>query len=187
MLLNLPNILTLIRIACIPLLVLFLWMRSDLGNILAVSLFLFACLTDYFDGYFARTWKQVSPFGRFLDPIADKLLIAVVLFMLVGVDRIWGINLLPALIILSREFLVSGLREFLADFRVSVPVTHLAKWKTGIQMFALGALILDETSPFGLPAFEIGVVGLWVAAILTIITGYDYFRAGVKYFHTPDA
>ena len=178
---NLPNTLTLFRIACIPLIVVFLWMNNNLGNWAAMGTFVIASVTDYFDGYFARTWKQISSFGKFLDPIADKLLISVALFMLVGIDRIWSWSLIPALIILCREILVSGLREFLAGADVPMPVTHLAKWKTALQMIAIGGLIWDSSAPWGLPSYEIGIACLWISGVLTLITGYDYFKAGLRY------
>lgn len=143
--------------------------------------FIFACITDYLDGYFARTLKQTTRFGVFLDPIADKLLVAATILMLVGFDRIEGLSLIPAVIILCREILVSGLREFLAEVRVSVPVTRLAKWKTGIQMTALSLLIIEHIPGFPLPLEWIGIFGLWVAAILTLITGFDYLRAGLRH------
>jgi len=178
---NFPNILTLIRIGCIPLIVVFLWLDNNPGNWAAIITFIFASFTDYFDGYLARTWKQVSSFGKFLDPVADKLLISVALFMLVGLDRVWGWSLIPALIILCREILVSGLREFLAGADVPMPVTKLAKWKTALQMVAIGGLIWGSSAPWGFPAYEIGISGLWISGVLTLITGYDYFRAGLRY------
>lgn len=181
MMFNLPNILTLLRIGFIPLIVVLLWMNNDLGNSLAIIIFVIASITDYLDGYFARTRRQVSSFGKFLDPIADKLLISVALFMLVGLDRVWGWSLIPALIILCREILVSGLREFLAGADVPMPVTYLAKWKTAVQMISIGGLIWYTSAPWGFPAYEIGIVCLWISGFLTLITGYDYFKASLKY------
>ena len=185
---NLPNILTLSRILAIPIVVPFMFMAPPLGNWLAFSVYTYAGITDFFDGYLARAWSQQSAFGRFLDPIADKLLVAAVLLMLVGVGPVDGINMLPALVILCREILVSGLREFLADAHVSVPVTVLAKWKTAIQMVALGFLIVGAAGPdFGpVSTTEIGLFGLWGAAILTIVTGYDYLRAGLRHIADTD-
>jgi cardiolipin synthase len=124
-------------------------------------------MTDYFDGYFARSRRQLSNLGRFLDPVADKLLVASVILLLVAFDRVTGWTVLPALVILCREIVVSGLREFLAGLRVRVPVSRLAKWKTAI------------------PAILIGEIGLWIAAVLTLVSGYDYLRAGLKYMTAP--
>ncbi|MDH5750523.1 MAG: CDP-diacylglycerol--glycerol-3-phosphate 3-phosphatidyltransferase [Rhodospirillales bacterium] len=183
MLSNLPNILTISRIIAIPVLVCLLFLPAPLGNWLAFSVYTYACITDFFDGYLARIWEQQSVFGRFLDPIADKLLVASVLLVLVGVDRFSGLTVLPAAVILCREILVSGLREFLAEVRVGVPVSTLAKWKTTIQMLALGFLLVGPVGPdFGpVSTLEIGIFGLWGAAVLTLITGYDYLRAGLEH------
>lgn len=189
MLTNLPNILTFSRILAIPLLIgLLLFVNDPLGSWLAFIAYTFACITDFFDGYLARAWHLQSAFGRFLDPIADKLLVASVLLVLVGIDRFSGLTVLPAAVILCREILVSGLREFLAEVRVSVPVTALAKWKTTIQMVALGFLLVGPSGPdFGpLTTTEVGIWGLWGAAILTLVTGYDYLRAGLKHIVETD-
>ena len=190
MLINLPNILTFSRIIAIPVLIgLLLFVSDPLGSWLALSAYSYACITDFFDGYVARAWHLQSAFGRFLDPIADKLLIASVLLVLVDIDRISGLTVLPAAVILCREILVSGLREFLAEVRVSVPVTALAKWKTTTQMLALGFLLVGPSGPdFGpLTTTEIGIWGLWGAAFLTLITGYDYLIAGLKLIHETDS
>lgn len=190
MLTKLPNILTFSRIVAIPVLVcLLLFVNDPLGSWLALAAYTIACVTDFFDGYLARAWSQQSAFGRFLDPIADKLLVASVLLMLVGIDRIAGLTVLPAAVILCREIVVSGLREFLAQVRVRVPVTTLAKWKTGIQMTTLGFLLVGPSGPdFGpLSTTQIGVIGLWGAAGLTLITGYDYLLAGLRTIHETDA
>jgi cardiolipin synthase len=190
MLNNLPNILTFSRIIAIPVLIgLLLFVDDPLGSWLAFAAYAFACITDFFDGYLARAWHQQSAFGRFLDPIADKLLIAAVLLMLVGIDRFSGLTVLPAAVILCREILVSGLREFLAEVRVSVPVTTLAKWKTAIQMLALGFLLVGPSGPdFGpLTTTEVGIWGLWGAAVLTLVTGYDYLVAGLKHIRETDS
>lgn len=182
MLTDLPNILTLSRIVVIPLVVAAFYLDEPWDEWVPFALYTYACVTDFFDGYLARIWKQTSPFGRFLDPIADKLLIATVIVMLVAVDRVDGFNVWAAIVILLREILVSGLREFLAEARVSVPVTFLAKWKTGIQMLALGFLLIgdagDRVLPGTVTSTTIGEIGLWVAAILTLYTGWDYLRAG---------
>src|SRR5688572_20441680 len=181
MLTSLPNLLTLSRIVAIPILVALLFIRHPAAAWMACIIFTVAAVTDYFDGHFARTRRQVSAIGVFLDPIADKLLVAAVILMLVATTRIDGLAVLPALVILCREILVSGLREFLAGIRVSVPVSRLAKWKTAIQMVALGFLIVGEAGPAAVPVRAIGETGLWGAAILTLFTGYDYLRTGLAH------
>ncbi len=180
--LNLPNILTLSRIAIIPIVLATFFFDSPAMRWTAVSLFTLAGITDFFDGYLARRANQVSRLGRFLDPIADKLLVASVLLMLVGFHRVEEWSYIPAIIILLREILVSGLREFLAELRVGLPVTKLAKGKTTVQMIALGFLIVGTTLPLVKP---IGEVLLWMAALLTLITGYDYLKAGLKHMSGP--
>ncbi len=175
---NLPNILTISRILVIPLIVLLFFFNSPFAILLCGILFIAAAVTDYFDGYLARTMNQLSSFGRFLDPIADKLLVSSVLFMLVATMQIPFLGIIPALIILCREITVSGLREYLAELQVSMPVTKLAKWKTGFQMTAIPVIIFGKE--IWLLA-DIGSILLWIAAMLTIITGYDYLRAGMKY------
>jgi cardiolipin synthase len=186
MLTDLPNILTLSRIAAIPVLVFCVAWRTPLGDVVACLVFALAAITDYFDGKLARTRAQISDLGRMLDPIADKLLVAATLMMLVGTDRLslWG--LYPAIVIMLREILVSGLREYLAGLRVSLPVTQLAKWKTGFQMAALGTLLAGDTGAAVLhldflPVSTIGELLLWTAATLTLITGWDYLRAGLRH------
>jgi cardiolipin synthase (CMP-forming) len=183
--LTLPNILTLSRIAVIPAVVALLFERDAWAAWAAMGLFAAACITDWFDGYLARLWREESLIGRFLDPIADKLLVAAVIVMLVAVDRVSGPTVLPAVIILLREVLVSGLREFLAGLRVSVPVSRLAKWKTAVQMIALGFLIVGKDGPQSWPVQSIGEGGLWLAAIFTLITGWDYLGAGLRYMLAP--
>ncbi len=178
---NLPNTLTLSRIVAIPLLIALFWVPSPTGNWLAMGVFAVAGLTDLLDGWLARRWQQVSALGRFLDPIADKLLVAAALLMLVSRDRIDGLTVLPAIVILCREIMVSGLREFLAELRVSLPVSNLAKWKTTVQMIAIGVLIVGDAGPAAIPVKLIGEIGLWLAAALTIVTGYDYLRSGLAY------
>jgi cardiolipin synthase len=181
MLTSLPNLLTLSRIVVIPLVVGAFFIDGTWARWVACGLFVAAAITDWFDGWLARQWNQVSAFGRFLDPIADKLLVAAVLFMLVAFDRVSQASLLPALVILLREILVSGLREFLAELRVSMPVTRLAKWKTGFQMVALPLLLVGDSGPAFLPVRDVGEVALWIAAVLTIITGWDYLQAGLRH------
>jgi cardiolipin synthase len=179
MLFNLPNMLTLSRIVAIPLVVACFWLDRGWAQWLSMILFVIAAVTDWFDGYFARRYHQISRFGRFLDPIADKLLVAAALVMLVDSGTLRGVNVLAALIILAREILVSGLREFLAELRVGLPVSQLAKWKTGAQMVAIAALLVgDASSPH---VTQVGIVLIWVAAALTLITGYDYLRTGLKH------
>ncbi len=179
--LNLPNILTLSRILVIPIVVALFYKDSVTTRWVACVLFSAAGITDFFDGYLARRAKQVSRFGRFLDPIADKLLVAAVILYLAGSQRVTLVEILPALVILLREILVSGLREFLAELRVGLPVTKLAKYKTTAQMFALGFLIVGDKAPAWIPAHMIGNVLLWGAAIVTLITGYDYLKAGIAH------
>jgi cardiolipin synthase len=177
---NLPNLLTYFRIALVPAVVLCFYIPGDTSHWVALSLFIVAGITDFFDGYLARAWEQQSNLGRMLDPIADKLLVAVVLIALTWQDIIADFSLWAAIIILCREILVSGLREFLAELRVSVPVTQLAKWKTAIQMIALGFLLAGPAADKIVPGVtEMGLTLLWAAAILTLYTGIDYFRAGI--------
>ena len=148
------------------------------------SLFCIAAITDYFDGYLARAQGTVSKLGQFLDPIADKIMVAAVIVMLIKTGLVSGLSIIAALIILLREITVSGLREYLAGVQVSVPVSRLAKWKTTLQMVALGALILDGfTAKVAqwVPAHEVGIAALWAAAILTLITAYDYMRIGLRH------
>lgn len=180
---NLANNLTISRIVTIPILVALFYVPGDAVRWIACVLFSIAGITDYFDGHFARLSGEVSAFGRFLDPIADKLLVAAVILMLVAFHSISGLAVLPALIILMREILVSGLREFLAELRVGVPVSRLAKWKTALQMVALGFLIVGDAAPAAIPATSIGEIGLWVAAILTLVTGYDYLVTGLRHMN----
>lgn len=179
---NLPNLLTYFRIALVPAIVICFYIEGDMAHWIALTLFFIAGITDFFDGYLARAWEQQSNLGRMLDPIADKLLVAVVLIALTWQDVIAGFSLWAAIIILCREILVSGLREFLAELRVSVPVTKLAKWKTAIQMVALAFLLAGTAGDKIVPGVtETGITLLWAAAILTIYTGFDYFRAGIEH------
>lgn len=185
--LTLPNLLSLSRIVAVPALVAFLWWpRWEAGFGIAFALYCLMGLTDYFDGYLARAKGTVSKLGVFLDPIADKIMVAAVILMLVGTRHddiavINGPHIIAALVILLREIAVSGLREFLAGLQVSLPVSRLAKWKTTLQLVAFGALILAGA----LPALEwirtVGLGCLWGAAALTIITGWDYLRVGLKH------
>ncbi|WP_439272581.1 CDP-diacylglycerol--glycerol-3-phosphate 3-phosphatidyltransferase [Pseudochrobactrum sp. HB0163] len=185
--LSLPNILTYARIVAVPLVVLCFFLEghlksSDTARWWSLGLFAAASITDFFDGYLARIWKQTSNIGRMLDPIADKLLVSAILLLLAADGTIAGWTLWAAIIILCREILVSGLREYLADLKVSVPVSRLAKWKTTIQMIALAFLLAGPAGDKILPyTTETGLLLLWVAALLTLYTGWDYFRAGIKH------
>nr|WP_237718420.1 CDP-diacylglycerol--glycerol-3-phosphate 3-phosphatidyltransferase [Rhodovulum sp. PH10] len=190
---SLPNLLTYGRIVAVPLVVGCMYGQIVLeGGIwlrwVAVALFIAAGITDFLDGWLARSWGQQSSFGRMLDPIADKLLVSSCLLMLAADGTIVGWSLWAAIVILCREILVSGLREYLAELQVSVPVTRLAKWKTSVQLVAIGFLLAgfagDELvmtrSYLGFPLVtDTGLVLLWVSALLTLYTGYDYFRAGI--------
>jgi len=177
---NLPNNLTYGRIAAVPVVAALLMWGGNLERWVALLIFILAAVTDFFDGYLARKWGQQSALGRMLDPIADKVLVAVILLVLAADRTITGGHIWAAIIILSREVLVSGLREFLAELRVSVPVTKVAKWKTAVQLLAIGFLIAGPAGDRIMPyVSDMGLAGLWVAAALTLYTGYDYFRAGI--------
>lgn len=178
---SLPNLLTISRIAVIPVVIATFYMQGAIWHWVAMVLFAAAAITDFFDGYVARSRNQISHLGRFLDPIADKLLVAAVLLMLAAFNRFSEWTVLPAVVILCREILVSGLREFLAELRVGMPVSRLAKWKTAIQMVALPVLLVGDAGPQWLPTRAIGEVGLWLAAVLTLITGWDYLQAGLRH------
>ncbi len=186
--LTLPNLLTLSRILAVPILVFLLWQPRPFDYAVTFVLYCIVGLTDYFDGYLARAPGQISKLGQFLDPIADKIMIAAVIVMLVASRKADGnppilqdFDIIPALIILLREIIVSGLREFLAELRVSMPVSHLAKWKTTLQLVALGALILGGALPSQPWIHTVGLASLWAAAALTLVTGYDYLRIGLKH------
>jgi cardiolipin synthase len=180
--LTLPNLLTLSRIFAIPLLAALLWWPAwPAGYAIAFGLYCLMGITDYFDGYVARTQGAVSKLGIFLDPIADKIMVAAVILMLTHTRDIDGWNVIAALVILLREIAVSGLREFLGSLRVSVPVSKLAKWKTTFQLVALGALILAGALPTATAPHLVGIISLWGAAALTVVTGWDYLRVGLKH------
>jgi len=184
---NIPNLLTYGRIVAVPLIVLCFFVEgrlasSDWARWAALTLFVIASITDFLDGYLARIWNQTSNIGRMLDPIADKLLVASVLLLMAADGTIAGWSLWAAITILCREILVSGLREYLAALKVSVPVTRIAKWKTTLQMIAIAFLLAGPAGDKVLPyTTELGITFLWIAALLTIYTGYDYFRAGAKH------
>jgi CDP-diacylglycerol--glycerol-3-phosphate 3-phosphatidyltransferase/cardiolipin synthase len=191
--LNLPNILTLSRIFAVPILVFLLWpgvartgvqtgiqpLPIDYG--LAFALYCLMGITDYFDGYLARAQGTVSKLGVFLDPIADKIMVAAIIVLLIFTRDINGYHVIAALIILLREIMVSGLREYLATLQVSVPVSQLAKWKTALQLVAFGALILAGALPKWEFVQQTGIFTLWAAAILTLVTGWDYLRVGIRH------
>lgn len=175
---DIPNYLTLLRIILIPILVLSFYITGPIGHWTAAIIFIFASITDYFDGFFARKFNAHSGFGRMFDPIADKLLVAAALMMLVHMDRA---PVIPAILILCREITVSGLREYLAELKTRVPVSNLAKVKTATQMVAIIILLLGETV-IKVPFIEyIGAAAIWTAAALTLITGYAYLREGLKH------
>ena len=185
--LSLPNLLTLSRILAVPILVFLLWRPQPIDYAITFVLYCLVGITDYFDGYLARAWGSISKLGQFLDPIADKIMVGAVLMMLISsrkenpVPEIAGLHIIAALIILLREIIVSGLREYLAGLQVSVPVSALAKWKTTFQLVALGALILGGALPRMLWVHEVGLASLWAAAALTLITGYSYLRIGLRH------
>jgi cardiolipin synthase len=198
--LSLPNILTYARIAAIPVVVGCIYAQAIMDGPLwlrwvALAVFIAAAVTDFLDGYYARIWDQHSAFGRMLDPIADKLLVASCLLMLAADGIIHGWTLWAAIVILCREILVSGLREYLAALRVSVPVTKLAKWKTTVQLIAIGFLLAGDAGDqlfasivpvLGPVVTQMGLLLLWISAIVTIYTGWDYFRAGIHHLIEED-
>ncbi len=180
---SLPNKLTLSRIVVIPIILVLLFVPKTWAAWVALAFFTSAGITDWLDGYLARRGNEVTRVGQFLDPIADKLLVSAVILVLVSIQQIDGLTIFPAIIILMREVAVSGLREFLAGLQVSVPVSRLAKWKTTIQMIALGFLMIgDRYAPSFIPATAIGDLGLWVAGGFTLVTAWDYWRASLKHF-----
>jgi cardiolipin synthase (CMP-forming) len=185
--LTLPNLLTLSRIFAVPILVFLLWRPAPIDYAITFVLYCLVGITDYFDGYLARAQGQISRLGQFLDPIADKIMVGAVLMMLISsrkanpVPEIAGLHIIPALVILLREIIVSGLREYLAPLNVSMPVSRLAKWKTTLQLVALGALILGGAVPQMPWVHDVGIICLWVAAGLTLVTGYDYLRIGIRH------
>ena len=191
MLTDLPNLLTLSRIAAVPVLVALAALGVPAADLAACLVFAAAAITDYFDGKLARDRRQTSDLGRLLDPIADKLLVGAALMVLAGAGRLGPAGLYPAIVIMLREILVSGLREYLAGLRVGLPVTRLAKWKTGAQMAALGTLLAGDSgaaalhgSALHLPALPVTLIGatlLWLAALLTLVTGWDYLVSGLRH------
>lgn len=174
----LPNLLTLARIFAIPFIIVCFYIDGFFSHLVATILFVVACVTDFFDGYLARQWRQVSAFGRFLDPVADKLLVSTILLMLSGVGIINGIHLIAATIILAREIIVSGLRQFMAEMRVRVPVTRYAKWKTAMQMFSITCLLSSAMFPDMPTIRQLGLFLLWIAVVMTVFTGARYLKFG---------
>lgn len=183
---NLPNILTISRIAVIPLIFMSIYFTSYTWAMLAGILFVAASITDYLDGYLARAWNETSAFGRLLDPIADKLLVATALVVILAKPNMYSLNItiIPAFVILCREILVSGLREFLREVNVGLPVTKLAKWKTAFQMTALAMMLFKD---LWIGWSYTGEFLLWVAAILTFITGYQYYQRSLDYVKAEEA
>ncbi len=187
MLSSLPNLLTLSRILAIPGICAAFYLPGAWSAWLPLALFAAAGITDWFDGYLARKWGQMSNLGRFLDPVADKLLVCAVILMLIAFERIDRITCLAAVVIMCREITVTGLREFLAELRVKVPVSRLAKWKTTAQLIALGFLIVGDYAFAWIHARLIGEVLIWVAAVLTLYTGWDYLITGLRHMAASDA
>ena len=177
---NLPNALTLLRILLVPIIVALFFVQQEAARWIALALFVAASITDYVDGYLARLMSSQTDLGRLLDPIADKILVAAVLLALAGTDDLKGWALVPAILILCREIVVTGLREFLAECRVPLPVSRLAKWKTALQLVAIAFIIIGPVAT-GLRAALIGDVLLWVAGGLTLVTGLDYLIVGFRH------
>lgn len=187
--LNIPNILTIFRIVSVAAIVVCFYFAGETARWVALGIYFVAGITDFLDGYIARKWDMQSDLGRMLDPIADKLLISIVLIMLAayGTINMGNYSIIPAVIILSREILLSGLREYLAQLHINMPVSYLAKWKTTVQMVSLGFLLAgtagDQVLPYNT---EIGLTLLWLAAALTVYTGYDYLRIGIQHVINKD-
>ena len=186
---NLPNLLTISRIVVIPVIFLTIYIHSAWWYLIGGSLFIIAAITDYLDGYLASSRNELSAFGRLLDPIADNLLVVSALLIIVANGLVDNISYIPVVVILCREILVSGLREFLSEVRVGLPVTRLAKWKTGFQMTALSVLLMSPAKFFNvIEGFWVGLgtVCLWVAGVLTFITGYQYFEKSLAYIKSVE-
>ncbi len=181
MITSIPNLLTLSRILVIPALIGAFYLPGAWAHWVSLGLFAAAGITDFLDGWLARRRGEMTNLGRFLDPVADKLLVAAAILMLVAFKRIDGLSILAAVVILCREILVAGLREFLAELNVRVPVSRLAKWKTAVQIVAIGFLLAGDAAAPAFHAMTIGLIGLWAAALLTLYTGYDYLQAGLQH------
>lgn len=186
MLAHLPNLLTISRILVLPPLIACLWIGGETLRWVALGLYAMASITDYLDGYLARTLEVQSALGRLLDPIADKLLVGACLLILCALNYVTGWAVLAALVILLREILVSGLREFLAEIRIGMPSSRLAKWKTTVQLVAIGFLIIGTDAPAWTHSQQVGEVGLWIAAGFTLVTGWDYLQAGLGHLAEQD-
>ncbi len=179
---TIPNILTMFRMGVVPLIAGLLLLPGNTPRWWALGFYLLAGISDFLDGYLARLWNQQSSLGRMLDPIADKVLVAAILLVLCADGILSGGHIWAAMIIMAREVLVSGLREYLGGLSVSVPVTQIAKWKTTLQLLAIGFLIAGPAGDLVVPWItKIGIVGLWIAAAITLYTGYDYMRAGLRH------
>jgi len=180
---SVPNLLTYARLVAVPAIVgCLFWSEQGSMRWAALAIFIAAAITDFLDGYLARALEQQSSLGQMLDPIADKLLVAAVLMMLVADHTVASYSLSAAIIILCREILVSGLREYLAGLEVSIPVSRIAKWKTALQLVSLGFLIAGPTGDAVLPGtLSFGLALLWLSALLTLYTGFDYLKAGLKH------
>ena len=179
--LNIPNLLTISRIVILPVIITLILMEGAWGEMAVwggLGLYIIACITDYLDGWLARKMNQSTAFGTFLDPISDKIFVGALLIVFAGLHRIYGVWLIPAILIIAREFLVSGLREYLGPKNIQLPVTKLAKWKTAAQMIATGLLIIGPYVPHGL---MVGHWALTLAAIITVITGWGYMKAGLDH------
>ncbi len=178
---HIPNLLTLSRIVTIPLMVLLFFVPKAWAAWTILAIYAPAAVTDFLDGYIARSLSLTSPVGKFLDPIADKLFVGALLFMLAAVDRLDGVWALPALAILLREIFIAGLREYLGPLNVQIPVSTLAKWKTGVQMGAIGFLIVGPYAPDWIPSLWIGKLGLLIAMVLALQTGWNYAKTAMPY------
>lgn len=181
---DLPNILTLSRMAMLPVIIGLFFIPDAWAAWTALGIYTVACVTDFLDGYLARTMNTESTIGKFLDPVSDKIFVGALLLALAAFDRLGGVWVIPAIIILMREFLVSGLREFLGPDK-RMPSSKLAKWKTTVQMVTMGFLVVGNHGDAVLPhTLEIGQWGLAAAAALTVITGWSYVKAGAKHILT---
>ncbi|MCV3769490.1 MAG: CDP-diacylglycerol--glycerol-3-phosphate 3-phosphatidyltransferase [Wolbachia pipientis] len=173
---NLPNLLTISRAFAIPAIILSFYIENKYASLITISIFIFACITDFFDGYLARVWQVQSRFGRLFDPIADKLIVVSTIIMLIYKHKINDFTIIPSVIIICREILVSGLREFLIAMNASLPVSKIGKIKTFLQMIAVVALIVNDYEI----TQRIGIICFWIAAIITIWSGYNYILIGIK-------
>lgn len=185
---NIPNLLTLSRMAMLPVLVGLFFIPGATAAWAALALYIVAAVTDFLDGHLARSMNAHSALGRFLDPISDKIFVASLLVTLVEFDRLPGVWIVPAIVILSREFMISGLREYLGPMNIQVPVSRLAKWKTGLQMTALGFLVIGDYGDVLLPhTLAFGQWGLLAAAAITVYTGWSYLKAGILHISGPNS